>query len=243
MAHSHDQDIRKVCLIVPCYHPAEGWAIRLANRVDALIQSYPAYSFQLILVNDGTPGGLSPEEIQFLYCRMPTLLYLDSPVNSGKGHALRRGIVAASGDLFMYTDVDIPYTNASMIAVLDELSHRRGVVAGERFSDYYDEVPAFRRLLSKGHRTLMRSLFRLPISDSQAGLKGFDQQGRKVFLETTVDRFLVDLDFIARCRGRVSVTPVRVQLRPDVIFTDFGLAILRTEARNFLKILLRSWRP
>ncbi len=228
-------------LVVPCYRPSAAWADRLADRFEAFAKTLAPLAVDLVLVHDGTPGGLDPAELRRLRSRLPEVLVLDDPVNRGKGAALRRGVSATAAPVVMYTDVDLPYTTASMTAVAEGILARGGVVTGERYEEYYVTVPFWRRLLSRAHRYAMRRLFKLPVSDSQAGLKGFDESGKTVFLETSVDRFLVDLDFIARCRGRVSVTPVRVELRPDVVFTNFGLGILRTETRNFLQILKTSW--
>ena len=233
-----------LALVVPCYRPQPGWAATLAERFGAFAKTLPdALSPpRLNVVHDGTPGGLDPGEVATLRERLPAVTLLDNAVNRGKGAALRQGVAAARAPLTLYTDVDLPYTTASMAAVAEALRERGGVVAAERFDDYYANVPPFRRWLSRAHRLAMRRLFRLAVSDSQAGLKGFDERGREVFLGTTVDRFLVDLDFVSRCRGRVPVSAVRVELRPDVTFTDFGLGILKAEAGNFLGVLWRAWR-
>lgn len=233
---------KALALVLPCYRPAADWVERLVTRFEAFAKTLPGYTVAVMVVHDGSPGGLPAEEIAELRSRLPELHYIDLPVNRGKGAALRAGIAATPAPYTLYTDIDLPYTTASMTRVAEALLADGGVVAAERFDDYYAGVPAFRRVLSRGHRFAMRRLFRLPVSDSQAGLKGFDERGREVFLSTTVDRFLVDLDFISRCRGRVEVRPVRVELRPDVVFTDFGLGILRAEARNFIDILSRAWR-
>ena len=232
-----------IAVVLPCYNPAPGWVERLVTRFEAFAAGYPAGQVHLTLVHDGTPGGLAPAALAELRARLPRMQFLDATVNRGKGFALRRGMAAApaGADVYLYTDIDLPYTLDSMRRVVAHVRARGGVAAGERFEDYYDGVPAFRRYLSKAHRLLMRTAFRLPVSDSQAGLKAFDAAGRAVFLETTTDRFLVDLDFIARSRGRVEVAPVRVELRPDVQFTDFGLSILRAEAGNFVRILREAW--
>ncbi len=231
----------RIALILPCFRPAAGWVDRLTQRTQQFAADLAPSELTITVVHDGTPGGLPESDVLRLRSLNPGLTWIDNSVNRGKGAALRQGIAAAEADLYLYTDIDLPYTTASMVAIVHHLRQCGGVAAGERFSDYYANVPLFRRLLSKTHRLIMRLLFRLPVSDSQAGLKGFDESGKQIFLETSVDRFLVDLDFISRCRARVPVVAIHVELRPDVVFTDFGLGVLRTEAGNFGRILWRSW--
>jgi len=101
-------------------------------------------------------------------------------------------------------------------------------------------VPFFRRLLSRSLRWLLRNVLRQPIGDSQCGLKGFDEAGKEIFLETTIDRFLFDLEFLMLADGRVPVTPVPLELRAGVTFSKVGWKILATEGRNFLWLLLRK---
>lgn len=125
-----------------------------------------------------------------------------------------------------------------MARVAETLLHKGGVAAGNRDTTYYAHVPLFRRLLSKFLRWMLRNLLRQPISDSQCGLKGFDAAGKAIFLQTTIDRFLFDLEFLMLANGKVPVTPVPVELRPGVVFSKVGWKILTTELRNFLRLLL-----
>ncbi len=226
-------------LVVPCFKPPKGWGARLCHRFRQFAAGAGG-SVGLVLVDDGSPGGLAGVELEPLRA-LPRFKFISYPDNRGKGAALRMGVAATDAKLVLYTDVDLPYTLDSMLRVYRALQTDGGVVAGERHEDYYANVPAFRRRLSHFHRRMMRSFFRLPVSDSQAGLKGFAAVGKGIFLRTTIDRFLVDLDFLARCRGRVAVRPVRVELRPDVEFTDFGVGILVGETANFAQVFRGSW--
>jgi hypothetical protein len=58
-------------------------------------------------------------------------------------------------------------------------------------------------------------------------------------LETTIERFLFDLEFLMLANGRVAITPVPVELREGVVFSKVGWKILATEGKNFLWLLLR----
>ena len=227
-------------LVVPCYNPREGWGHLLVERLTSFREALPNVTFGLVLVHDGTPNGLDPMEVSKVKS-MENVVLLEHEVNQGKGAAIRTGVQASTAPFILMTDIDLPYTEASMLSVWDTLKTRGGIVAGQRSSEYYVHVPLFRRLLSKTHRGLMKFVFRLPVSDSQAGLKGFDTSGKEVFLSSEINRFLVDLEFLARSNKKVEVHPVPVNLRPGVVFTDFGLAILLSEVGNFWRIMKGAW--
>lgn len=194
----------------------------------------------LIVVNDGSTAEAADSIFRRLSEIVPEVKIVSYAVNRGKGYALRQGVAASDTDFHLVTDADFPYTIESMQRIVVHLRERGGIAAGNRDTAYYDRVPVFRRWLSRGLRWLLRNVLRQPIGDSQCGLKGFDNQGKKVFLETTINRFLFDLEFLMIANGRVPVTPVPVELREGVTFSKVGWRILMTEGRNFLWLLLRK---
>ena len=198
-----------------------------------------ADDIRLIVVNDGSPNNATALNFNRLKEILPEVSVVSYEVNRGKGHALRQGVGTSEADYQLVTDADFPYTVESMRQVAIVLRERGGIVAGNRDTAYYDRVPMFRRWLSKALRWVLRNLLRQPVDDSQCGLKGFDRAGKAVFLRTTIDRFLFDLEFLMLANGKVPVTPVPVQLRDGVMFSQVGLKILATEGLNFLKLLFK----
>ena len=66
-------------------------------------------------------------------------------------------------------------------------------------------------------------LLRIPTDDTQCGLKGFNQVGREVFLSTTIQRYLFDLEFIfLAAQKNLRIATEEVQLRPDVILSKMN---------------------
>ena len=236
------QTTAQLCIVVPCFNPSEAWGISFANRFRELTEQLARFpvTISLTLVNDGYPNGQRPPVLDQLPGLLPGLRLVSYEENRGKGYALRQGIAASEGDFFLITDADFPYTLESMAAVVEHLLHHGGIAAGNRELAYYAHVPHFRKLLSKSLRWMLRNMLQLQVTDSQCGLKGFDQAGKKVFLETTIDRFLFDLEFLLLAKKRVQVEPVPVELRPGVVFSKVGWKILATEGRNFLHLFLRQ---
>ena len=112
---------------------------------------------------------------------------------------------------------------------------------GHRGKEYYKKTPWFRKVISKTLRWFLKTFLRLPTDDSQCGIKGFNQTGKKAFIDTKIDRFLFDLEFIKLAsRRKMNCKTVTVTLKPNVIFSKVNLKILATEALNFFKVLFRK---
>lgn len=234
------QTTAHLCIVVPCYNPSEEWGPAFALKFTELKAHLSSLTptIDLVLVNDGHINGTRPAVLDQLPALVPGIQIISYEQNRGKGYALRQGVQQAQGDIYLITDADFPYTMDSMVAIVGHLIRQGGIAAGNRDLAYYSHVPLFRRLLSKGLRWMLRNLLRLQVTDSQCGLKGFDNAGKTVFLETGIDRFLFDLEFLLLAKKRVAVYPVPVQLRPGVVFSKVGWKVLATEGANFLKLFL-----
>jgi glycosyltransferase involved in cell wall biosynthesis len=233
-----------VQIVLPLYNPPAGWPTALAARYAQLriILLRHVDEVGITIVNDGSSQGCSPADLAAAQDLIPSLQAISYTENRGKGYALRQGIAASEAATFwLVTDADFPYTMESMERIVLTLKSDGGIAAGNRDMAYYAHVPRFRRWLSKSLRWMLRHLLRLQVTDSQCGLKGFDRAGRSVFLETKIDRFLFDLEFLLTAKGRVQVTPVPAELRSGVIFSKVGWKVLATEGRNFLSLVLKQW--
>jgi glycosyltransferase involved in cell wall biosynthesis len=203
---------------------------------------YPDIDFETIVVNDGSINrNYTNGESRI---RSASIKLVEYTLNKGKGEALRVGVRASSGNLIIYTDIDFPYTIDSMSGIIRALRDgKQNVVIGVKDRSYYDHVPPLRRFISKVFRFFVRLLLQIPTDDTQCGLKGFDQKGKAVFLSTTIDRYLFDLEFIflASRDSSISIKTQEIMLREDVQFRKMNFGIIRNEALNFLKILIRSY--
>jgi glycosyltransferase involved in cell wall biosynthesis len=235
--------VSPLALVLPCYNPPANWTANIVAslaRFEALLpeESRPVH---LYVINDGS-AAVTPEDIQFLQANLPSFTYLTYPLNRGKGYALRAGISQVTEPLCMFTDIDFPYEETSMAKVYNTL--RAGscdVAVGSRDEAYYAQVPASRVMISKLLRRSTRLLLGLAVSDTQCGLKGFNQQGREVFMRGQIDRYLFDLEFIflaSRSGEKLRLQAVPVRLKPDIIFSRMSPKILLNESGSFLKILL-----
>ncbi|TKV61655.1 glycosyltransferase family 2 protein [Nakamurella flava] len=197
-----------VSVVIPAYN--EEWRILPTIGAIATHMSARGGPWELIVADDGsTDATLSlVRDLRFANLR---LLVADR--NGGKGSAVRRGMLAARGDLVLFADAD----QSTPIEQFDRLAAMVGdgfdVVVGSRKADgsQVSGRTLTRRMLSGGLQTLVRGMG-ISVRDTQCGFKLFTRDAaRALFSVQLVDGFSFDLEvlYLARRRGyRVAEIPV-----------------------------------
>ena len=216
----------------------------MIQRFSALRDQLSDSTLQLIIVNDGSIRGVASDSELLLQEALGPVQWISYPDNRGKGFALRKGLEQAQAPIVIYTDIDFPYTTGSMEAIVRVL--QRGDVdlsVGVRDDTYYQKIPASRKRISKLLRTMNRFLFGLTIADTQCGLKGMNHLGRQLFLETTIDRYLFDLELVMQASRdkSISMIPVTVHLQEGVELSPVQSGLLFKELKNFARLFVKRW--
>lgn len=234
--------VTRLDIILPAYNPPEGWEANVVERFVSLQKALPQLTLGLIVVNDGSSRLDEAASRVRLASAIPEASLISYPENRGKGYALRHGVNQSDADMMVYTDIDWPYDEPSMVRVVEGLMTSADAVIGVRNEKYYHQLPKGRRRISKWLRNTNRRLLKLRVDDTQAGLKGFKTYLKPVFLSTTIDRYLFDLEFVyllSKQKG-MNIIGVPVALREGVVFRQMKRQILLQEAGNFLRIWLRK---
>ncbi len=230
----------KLSIILPCYNAPANWHIHALQCFIDLKQLLDV-PIEMLIVNDGSTNGFSQPALRQFYTDYPEIQIGSYGPNQGKGFALREGVKKCNGELVIYTDVDFPYTEQSFYDIYQALLNGVDVAVGVRDESYYSHLPKERTRISKLLRWFIKKFLRIPTDDTQCGLKGFNQKGKQVFLTTTIDRYLFDLEFIfLAARSKLNIKTVQVQLRPEVQLSKMNWKILTEEFGNFLKIFVKS---
>lgn len=226
-------------VILPCYNPQPGWVAKVVSNYKDISNALDVPP-QLILVNDGSSSGITDTDAEELRSAISNFRYVQYTTNKGKGYALRAGVKEADSDIIIYTDIDFPYNTDSLLKVYGQLEKGTDLAIGVKDDQYYAKVPAARRHISRALRSMIGLFFDLPVTDTQCGLKGFKKEVRPVFLNTEIDRYLFDLEFIRAAHKKgFKLTPVPVKLNDNVVFRHMNYKILFPEIVNFMSIILR----
>lgn len=228
-------------LILPFYNPPKDWHTNLIEKYCELSKLIPE-TIELILVNDGSIENDDNTILNKIKNSIHNVQIITYKENQGKGFALRTGVGQANGTKIIYTDIDFPYTNKSFLALYDSLVSGTDIAVGIKNADYYSHLPFIRRFISKTLQLLIRYLLSMRISDTQCGLKGFKASHKNLFLNTKINQYLFDLEFIHLCfkQKQLNIVAIPLQLNSGVIFRKMNYKIILKETKNFINILLRN---
>jgi dolichyl-phosphate beta-glucosyltransferase len=187
----------KLSIIIPAYNEAR----RIAPTLEA-IREYAgrtATACELLVVDDGseddTAGmvrAFSPEPL--------TLRVLTHPTNRGKGYSVRRGMLAANGNVLLICDADLSTPIEEVEKLLPWLDRGYNVVIGSR--DLSDAVldppqPLGRRLAAGAFRAIRRRLLLRNLLDTQCGFKLFRRAAAQdIFSRAAIDGWLFDCEVL-----------------------------------------------
>lgn len=227
----------KVSILIPFYNDAEvieNTAQRLAAAAAELPREYEA---EILFCDDGSTdgGGARVEALGLPFCRV---LYGE---HLGKGGALRRGVLAAKGELIFYTDADLAYGTDVILPFLQAAEKNRGVVAGTRVAKGgYGAYSAGRRVLSGLYRRLVRRIAALSVSDPQSGCKAYAGEAAiALFAPLRENGYSFEFETLLRARREgipITELPVRVQTAKSSHIRPFrdGCRMLK-EARRIAR--------
>jgi len=189
---------RKISVVMPAYNEAENIVSNLRQTVETLGRS--GYDFEVILVDDGSPDQtyLQAAKLLALHPELVRVVHYDH--NQGKGNALMCGTWFARGDYVAFLDADMDLHPQQLPVLLEMLETRKAdVVIGSKLHPNSSvNYPLKRRLYSFVYYLIVRTLFGLPLKDTQTGLKVFKREVlQRVFPRILVKRFAFDIEVLA----------------------------------------------
>ncbi|MFZ4797646.1 MAG: glycosyltransferase family 2 protein [Bacteroidia bacterium] len=226
---------KKLSIVLPCYNPDKNWVANILIRYNEIAQHLKNYSINVIIVNDGSSQNIDGE-LSEIEKKLPNCQIISYPANKGKGFAIRKGVEAAFGDYIIYTDIDFPYTNESILEIVNKLDNS-DITIGTRGLSYYNNIPAHRIFISKLLKFLIKTLLQIPTDDTQGGLKGMRNEVKQYFLQTEINRYLFDLEFICiASKNKLNIDLIPVVLNENTIVRKMNLKVVSKEMINFFKV-------
>lgn len=190
----------KISLCIPVYNEE-----KILNDTIAEVSRFMDEAFgddyEVIYVSDGSRDR-SPEILNAAAeasgGRIRAICY---EPNRGKGCAVRTGLLAAEGEIVIFTDCDLAYGCEIIRDFYDKMAgdDSIGMLIGSRalHPEGYEGYTATRKIVSKTYVKLLSVWGGLRLTDSQSGIKAFRRAvARAVFSRCEIDRFAFDFEAI-----------------------------------------------
>jgi dolichyl-phosphate beta-glucosyltransferase len=209
-------------VVIPCFNEAG----KIEKDIAAALEYFNGrtYSFELILVDDGSTDGTAEILGQAKAC--VALCYLP---NRGKGYAVRTGMLRATGRYRLFADAGLCVPFSEIEKGLALLEAGADVAIGSRklaASQVVEQQAGYRRMGSRVFGFLVRNWMGLRYSDTQCGFKLFTAQAaERLFSASRIDGFMFDAETLINARKfglTVREFPVEWRADPDSRYKPFS---------------------
>ncbi len=186
----------KISVCIPMYNE-QGVIAQTAQTLSSYMEANFS-DYELIFCSDGSTDGCD-ETVRAL--QLPNVHVISYTPNRGKGYAVRTAMLAATGDVRMFTDADLAYGTDVIKRVAEEFEQHpdAGLVIGSRNLDKngYEGYTFLRRIASRAYIRVLCMVGGFRLSDSQCGCKAFSGQAAEaIFSRCEVDGFAFDFEAI-----------------------------------------------
>lgn len=196
-------------IVIPAYNEADRIEASLQKAVDYLGQK--DYEYEIIVADDGSTDNTVAIAENFGHKVKAYAL----PKNTGKGAAVRMGMLKAKGEIRIFTDADFSTPIYEIEKIIYSLKNNYDIVIGSRALDYdlvKEHQPFYREFMGKIFNKFVQFMVIKGIKDTQCGFKGFTAAAAEdIFSKAKINGFSFDVEalYLARRAGyRIDEVPV-----------------------------------
>mgnify|MGYP001560347035 CR=1 FL=1 len=210
-------DLLDLSIVIPAFNEEE----RIAPTLEKILPYFKEKSlrFEVIVVDDGSCDRTAEIAVQKLG-GVPYQILRNS-ANRGKGFSVRRGVLAASGSIILFTDADLSTPIDEFEKLNAALNDSYDVAIGSRSietSNVEIHQNVIREVMGKTFNLLARLLSFYGVDDSQCGFKAFKREAAQtLFHRQRLSGFCFDAEilFLAQKMGyRIKEVGVRWRNAP-----------------------------
>ena len=164
----------KLSVVIPAYNEE----INLRRGVLGVVYDYlkkQKYSWEVIVVDDGSTDNTRKMVGGFVKKHNGFRLMKES--HRGKGGTVIAGMLAAKGEIVLFTDMDQATPIDQIVKLLPKFNDGYDIAIGSRKGR--EGAPLMRKAMAFGFAVLRNIILRLPYTDTQCGFKAFKREAAK----------------------------------------------------------------
>lgn len=195
----------QLSLIIPAYNEAD----RIGPSLEKAFRYFEGkdYDAEIIVVDDGSSDRTCDSVKQAFSQKLGALSNVTTRLiplgaNQGKGAAVKRGMLEATGKVRIFTDADFSTPIAEVSKVIPLIaSGQYDVVIGSRAIEGRALVkkhqPWYREMMGRFYNVLVQAFVFRGIPDTQCGFKGFSAEAaERLFSKQKVAGFSFDVEIL-----------------------------------------------
>ncbi len=204
---------KSLSVIIPAYNEEARVGRTLRHINSYLSERYP--KFEIIVVDDGSADGTAEVAADFSKGSANVRL-IKNDTNRGKGYSVRKGVLASSGGVVVFSDADESVPISELPKFIDAIEKGADVAIASRelsTSDIIKKQAAWRRTMGRVFNLFVRMAAFGGIPDTQCGFKCFKRDAAlDLFREQRLEGFAFDVEilYLARLK-RYRVEQIGVQ--------------------------------
>ena len=181
--------------MIPAYNEER----RIGPTIGRILEYLEAggQSFEVLVVLDGTRDRTA-EIVERMRTRGAPLTVLGHPINRGKGYCVRRGMLAARGDLRLFSDADLSTPIEELGNLATAIAAGYDIAIGSRrLSQSVVSQTRTRKVMGQVFNWFAQRLVLPGIAYTQCGFKLFSADAaERIFPRQLVDRFSFDVELL-----------------------------------------------
>ena len=180
---------KSLTILIPAYNESRRIISTLTDIDNYISNSSNSFFTEVIIIDDGSTDGTKETAKSWIQseCKNKKSFQVTSYYpNQGKGYAVRKGILKASGDLVLYTDADGASPIKEAEKLISAINDGFDIVCGSRILKDKDSVVKMsikRRFVGFVFQSILKLLNLADLKDTQCGFKLFKSEAAKNLAE------------------------------------------------------------
>lgn len=181
-----------ISIIIPAFNEED----RIIKSIQKIKDYFDekGYNYEIILSDDGS----TDNTVSMCIKTFPDLRIIKSQKNSGKGAAVKKGMLAGKNDILLFTDADLSTPIYEIEKIIYSLSQGFDVAIGSRALDYQmikEHQPFYREFMGKIFNKIVQLFVFEGISDTQCGFKAYKKSvAHDIFKRSKINGYSFDVE-------------------------------------------------